>query len=81
MMHGTENEVIDSRFLQKCDIPLDTLRVEPFTLMIFGGNGDLSRKKLMPAIFRLWRDGDLPKHFLSSDLEGGMSLTANFAPA
>jgi len=63
MMHGTENEVIDSRFLQKCDIPLDALRVEPFTLMIFGGNGDLSRKKLMPAIFRLWRDGDLPKHF------------------
>ncbi len=63
MTHGTGNEVIDSRFLQTCEIPPDALRVAPFTLMIFGGNGDLSRKKLMPAIFRLWQGGELPEHF------------------
>ncbi|MGO9952777.1 MAG: glucose-6-phosphate dehydrogenase [Dissulfurispiraceae bacterium] len=63
MTQGIGNEVIDSRFLQTCDIPLSESRVAAFTLMIFGGNGDLSRKKLMPSIFRLWQGGELPEHF------------------
>lgn len=36
---------------------------DPFTLVIFGANGDLSARKLMPAIYALWHRGFLPKRF------------------
>lgn len=35
----------------------------PFLLVIFGASGDLSRKKLFPALYRLYRDGLLPSDF------------------
>jgi glucose-6-phosphate 1-dehydrogenase len=35
----------------------------PFLLLIFGASGDLSRKKLFPALYRLDRDGLLPVNF------------------
>ncbi|MBI5075927.1 MAG: glucose-6-phosphate dehydrogenase [Nitrospirae bacterium] len=34
----------------------------PFLLVIFGASGDLSRKKLFPALYRLDRDGLLPRN-------------------
>lgn len=34
---------------------------KPFLLVIFGASGDLSRKKLFPALYRLDRDGLLPR--------------------
>ncbi|MEM7768094.1 MAG: glucose-6-phosphate dehydrogenase [Pseudomonadota bacterium] len=34
--------------------------VEPFDLVIFGGTGDLSQRKLLPALFHRWRDGQIP---------------------
>jgi glucose-6-phosphate 1-dehydrogenase len=59
-----ENDgVIDSRYLQSCDLPPEAAKMEPFTMLIFGGSGDLSRKKLMPALFSLYRDGELPENF------------------
>jgi glucose-6-phosphate 1-dehydrogenase len=36
---------------------------EPFTLVIFGASGDLTRRKVIPSIFDLWRDGHLPRRF------------------
>ena len=33
---------------------------EPFTLVIFGASGDLTRRKLLPAFFRLHCQGLLP---------------------
>jgi len=33
--------------------------VDPFDLVIFGGTGDLSRRKLLPALFHRWRDGQI----------------------
>ena len=36
---------------------------EPFTLVIFGASGDLTHRKLMPAVYALWRDGLLPPGF------------------
>ncbi len=33
---------------------------EPFTLVIFGASGDLTRRKLMPAVYRLHQEGLLP---------------------
>jgi glucose-6-phosphate 1-dehydrogenase len=35
----------------------------PCVLVIFGGAGDLSHKKLLPALYNLSLDGDLPERF------------------
>jgi glucose-6-phosphate 1-dehydrogenase len=35
----------------------------PLALVIFGATGDLTRRKLLPAVFRLWKDGLLPQGF------------------
>ncbi len=37
--------------------------VEPCTLVIFGGSGDLTRRKLLPAIYNLRLDGLLPSNY------------------
>ena len=34
--------------------------VDPFDIVIFGGTGDLSRRKLMPALWHRWLDGQIP---------------------
>ncbi len=36
---------------------------EPFTLVVFGASGDLTRRKLVPAVYDLWCDGLLPPEF------------------
>ena len=33
---------------------------KPTSIVIFGGTGDLARRKLVPALFQLWRKGRLP---------------------
>lgn len=63
MNQSTGKSVIDSRFLQTCDIPLEPARVEPFTLVIFGGAGSLARLKLLPNLFQLFLNKDLPEKF------------------
>ena len=56
-------DIIDSRYLRSCDAPQEEIRIDPFILLIFGGTGDLSRKKLMPTLFSLHRRGELPERF------------------
>ena len=36
---------------------------DPFILVIFGASGDLTRRKLIPAVLGLFRDGALPDRF------------------
>jgi len=36
------------------------LPVEPFEIVVFGGTGDLSRRKLLPALYHRYRDGQIP---------------------
>ena len=38
--------------------------VEPCTLVIFGGSGDLARRRLIPAVYNLLLDGLLPSNFI-----------------
>ena len=38
-------------------------RPDPFTLVVFGASGDLTRRKLIPALYSLDRKGLLPEHF------------------
>lgn len=54
---------IDSRFLQTCDISIEEFRVEPFTMVIFGGAGDLARRKLLPSIMHLFSEKELTAGF------------------
>src|ERR671914_1645265 len=42
---------------------LERLPVHPTTLTIFGASGDLSRRKLLPAIYNLAHEGALPERF------------------
>ena len=35
--------------------------VDPFDIVIFGGTGDLSRRKLLPALYHRWVDGQIPE--------------------
>ncbi|GAB5458698.1 MAG: glucose-6-phosphate dehydrogenase [Henriciella sp.] len=34
--------------------------VESFDIVIFGGTGDLARRKLLPALYHRWADGQIP---------------------
>src|SRR5437660_7139701 len=40
-----------------------SLLPQPNILLIFGGDGDLSWRKLLPAVYNLNVDGVLPSHF------------------
>jgi glucose-6-phosphate 1-dehydrogenase len=42
---------------------LERLPVHPTTLIIFGGTGDLSQRKLLPAVYNLAHEGALPERF------------------
>ena len=38
-------------------------RADPQTIVIFGASGDLTRRKAMPALYNLFREGLLPRDF------------------
>ncbi len=52
-----------SPFLQTCEMEEEQFRIEPFALVIFGGAGDLSQRKLIPTIYRIFSEGTLPGTF------------------
>jgi len=35
--------------------------VDPFDLVIFGGTGDLARRKILPGLYRRFREGQMPE--------------------
>lgn len=39
-------------------------QVDPFSMVIFGGSGDLTQRKLAPALYRLMLDGHLPEDMI-----------------
>jgi glucose-6-phosphate 1-dehydrogenase len=51
---ATENPLVEG---------LERLPVPPTTLVIFGATGDLSRRKLLPALYNLAHEGALPELF------------------
>jgi glucose-6-phosphate 1-dehydrogenase len=54
---------IDSRFLQTCDIPAEAVRIEPFTIVIFGGSGDLTKRKIFPSLYQLYHEKEIAEEF------------------
>ena len=41
----------------------ETTKIHPFNAIIFGGDGDLSKRKIIPALFHRWDDGQLNMPF------------------
>jgi glucose-6-phosphate 1-dehydrogenase len=41
----------------------DAIKSEPTVFFIFGGTGDLTSRKLVPALYNLYIDGRMPTHF------------------
>jgi len=46
-----------------CEIATEKADIKPFILVIFGGSGDLSRRKLLPTLFHLCHEQNLPDNF------------------
>src|SRR5208337_3241526 len=63
MIRTIGSEVIESRFLQTCDVAAEETSIDSFTMVIFGGSGDLTQRKLIPALFFLYRHLELKKGF------------------
>ena len=51
------NQALQYRYLSKCEEAKEAFKVSEFTFVIFGGAGDLSLRKLIPALYHLWNDG------------------------
>lgn len=49
--------------LKLCDLPVYKLDMSSFLLVIFGGTGDLSQRKLIPALYHLFLEKELIKEF------------------
>lgn len=41
----------------------DSIKTQPAIFFIFGGTGDLTSRKLVPALYNLYVDGWMPNHF------------------
>lgn len=59
----SDNFVSDEYSSQVCEIRPERFDIEPFTMVIFGGTGDLSRRKLLPTLYHLCKDQNLPDEF------------------
>ena len=63
MVKGPGQDLADiADRLETCPINLPELPVNPFFMVIFGGAGDLSTRKLMPTLYHIHKDGDLPEN-------------------
>jgi glucose-6-phosphate 1-dehydrogenase len=51
---------IIGRMSESCDVEVP----QPFLLVIFGASGDLTKRKIMPALYRLSKDEFLPENYL-----------------
>lgn len=60
-----------------CDLP-SALNLAPCTVVIFGASGDLTRRKLIPALFALYTEGKLPDPFAIVGCSRTTLTTAQF---
>lgn len=48
---------------EACEVSPERTNITPFTMVIFGGSGDLSKRKLLPTLYHLCHDQNLPDNF------------------
>lgn len=58
---GYEGTIQDKIMTEKIEHPVG--QAKPFVLVIFGASGDLTRRKLVPALFGLFKEGQVPENF------------------
>ena len=58
----SQSSVFQAKPCRTCT-PAEKPLLKPLALVIFGGSGDLSQRKLLPALYHLYRDGLLPEQF------------------
>jgi len=58
-----ESSEIKSRFLESCDEIAPEYKIGPFFIVVFGGTGDLSQRKLLPALYHLYQDEKFKDRF------------------
>ena len=63
MSSDNENSASAGRPDLTCEVMPERIDIKPFTLVIFGGSGDLSKRKLLPTLHHLCHDQNLPKEF------------------
>jgi glucose-6-phosphate 1-dehydrogenase len=55
--------VVESEQENPLTAGLERMPIAPTTMTIFGGTGDLARRKLLPALYNLAHEGALPERF------------------
>ena len=72
MSHGTEPKDQPRPVVAACEVAdlgiashqcVAAQPLDPCTIFIFGASGDLAARKLIPALFNLYRNGGLPDPF------------------
>lgn len=63
MENNGDPDRLAGRFLQTYDVGFKEFKMEPFTMIIFGGTGDLSKRKLLPTLLHLYQEDELPPDF------------------
>jgi len=62
-MSSDERTLADYTSSQFCEIIPEKFNIKPFTMVIFGGTGDLSKRKLLPTLYHLCKNQNLPDEF------------------
>ena len=62
----------------KLEMDLSKRFISPCILVIFGATGDLTARKLLPAIYNLRREGQLPSNSFALDLQEDQKPMKNF---
>src|SRR5262245_27751466 len=61
MLCSMEDEQLDE--LMDCRQGHTRKTVEPCSIVIFGASGDLTARKLVPALYHLFKENQMPKDF------------------
>jgi len=56
MDEKTKQTPLQDRLLEKCEITSQEIKLPPFTMVIFGGAGDLSQRLLVPSLYHLFAE-------------------------
>jgi len=57
------DKIEHQKLIKECKVDILENPVEPFSFVIFGGGGDLTKRKLMPTLYHLCIDNKLKKKF------------------
>ena len=63
MANNKINHPAAGRYIENCSNNMEEKKISSFCMVIFGGSGDLSRRKLLPTLYHLYHEDKLPAKF------------------